>query len=84
MTAPARSEVSTRLAGIDAARALAFGGMLLAHFAASRRPTDPGWLKAVDNAADGRAAPLFCLLLGVGAGLLALAAATSLPSWPAA
>ena len=66
-----RSRVETRLAGIDAARALAFGGMLLAHFAASRRSSDPGWLQAVDTAADGRAAPLFCLLLGVGAGLLA-------------
>jgi uncharacterized protein len=62
----------SRLVGIDAARALAFGGMLLAHFAFSRpRSGDPGWLQAVDNAADGRAAPLFCLLLGVGAGLLA-------------
>lgn len=68
LTAP---RTSTRLAGIDAARALAFGGMLLAHFASSTRPTDPGWLQALDNAADGRAAPLFCLLLGVGAGLLA-------------
>ena len=71
LTAPPRSPVSTRLPGIDAARALAFGGMLLAHFTASRRSSDPGWLQAVDNAADGRAAPLFCLLLGVGAGLLA-------------
>lgn len=67
--APPRT--STRLTGIDAARAIAFAGMLLAHFAASRRSDDPGWLQAVDNAADGRAAPLFCLLLGVGAGLLA-------------
>jgi len=50
--------------------------MLLAHFAASRRSTDPGWLQAVDNAADGRAAPLFCLLLGVGAGLLAVRGAS--------
>ena len=70
-TATSPPRTSTRLAGIDAARALAFGGMLLAHFAASRRPGDQGWLQAVDNAADGRAAPLFCLLLGVGAGLLA-------------
>jgi uncharacterized protein len=68
LTAP---RTSTRLAGIDAARALAFGGMLLAHFASSTRSTDPGWLQALDNATDGRAAPLFCLLLGVGAGLLA-------------
>jgi uncharacterized protein len=66
------TRTSTRLTGIDAARALAFGGMLLAHFAFSRPGSDdPGWLQAVDNAADGRAAPLFCLLLGVGAGLLA-------------
>ena len=68
LTAP---RTSIRLVGIDAARALAFGGMLLAHFASSTRSTDPGWLQALDNAADGRAAPLFCLLLGVGAGLLA-------------
>ena len=69
VTAPRTT--ATRLVGIDAARALAFGGMLLAHFAASTRSTDPGWLQALDNAADGRAAPLFCMLLGVSAGLLA-------------
>ena len=68
LTAP---RTTTRLVGIDAARAVAFGGMLLAHFASSTRSSDPGWLRALDNAADGRAAPLFCLLLGVGAGLLA-------------
>ncbi len=71
LAVPARPRTSTRLVGIDAARALAFGGMLLAHFAASRSSEDPGWLQALDNAADGRAAPLFCVLLGVGAGLLA-------------
>ncbi|MGH9285129.1 MAG: heparan-alpha-glucosaminide N-acetyltransferase domain-containing protein, partial [Acidimicrobiales bacterium] len=60
-----------RLIGIDAARALAFGGMLLAHFATPVRPGEPGWLQVLDNAADGRAAPLFCLLLGLGAGILA-------------
>ena len=58
-----------RLVGVDVARALAFGGMLLAHFAISRGP-DPSWLRALDAVADGRAAPLFCVLLGVGAGLL--------------
>lgn len=78
LTAPARPEVSTRLTGIDAARALALGGMLLAHFAASRRSSDPGWLQAVDNAADGRSAPLFCLLLGVGAGILATRGASDM------
>ena len=71
LSAPARE--GGRLVGLDLARALAFGGMLLAHFAASGpgRAGDPGWLRALDNAADGRAAPLFCALLGVGAGLLA-------------
>lgn len=60
-----------RLEGIDVARALAFAGMLLAHYATSLRSDDPGWLQGVDNAADGRAAPLFATLLGVGAGILA-------------
>jgi uncharacterized membrane protein YeiB len=58
-----------RLEGIDVARALAFGGMLLAHFALSSE-RDPGWLRAIDDVADGRAAPLFCVLLGLGSGLL--------------
>lgn len=59
-----------RLEGIDVARALAFGGMLLAHYAVSFRPDDPGWLQALDNAANGRAAPVFAMLLGVGAAIL--------------
>lgn len=53
------------------ASALAFAGMLLAHFAFAP-PASPGWLRAVDAAADGRAAPLFCVLAGVGAGLLSV------------
>ena len=59
-----------RLLGIDVARALAFAGMVLAHYASSERVDDPGWLQVLDNAADGRAAPLFCMLLGLGAGIL--------------
>ncbi len=62
--------VGARLDGLDAARALAFTGMVLAHFAHAVRVDDPGWLQAIDGAADGRAAPLFCVLLGVGVGLL--------------
>jgi uncharacterized membrane protein YeiB len=58
-----------RLEGVDVARAVAFGGMLLAHFAISS-DADPHWLRAVDDVADGRAAPLFCVLLGLGSGLL--------------
>jgi len=53
------------------ARALALGGMMLAHYAGATRRSDPGWLQALDNAADGRAAPVFATLLGVGAGILA-------------
>jgi len=59
-----------RLLGIDVARAIAFAGMAFAHFAGSSTPGDPGWLQAFDNIADGRAAPLFCMLLGLGAGIL--------------
>lgn len=58
-----------RLGGIDAARGLAFAGMVVAHYLASTHASDPGWLQAVEKVADGRAAPLFCLILGVGAGL---------------
>ena len=59
-----------RLLGLDVARAAAFTGMLFAHFVGARGPGEPGWLLAVDAAAEGRAATLFCVLLGVGAGLL--------------
>jgi uncharacterized membrane protein YeiB len=62
--------IAGRIDGLDLARALAFAGMLLAHYAAPRRIEDAGWLRALDNIADGRAAPLFCVLLGVGAGIL--------------
>ena len=68
--APLSRTIVGRLDGLDLARALAFGGMLLAHFARSSRTGDPGWLQGIDNVADGRAAPLFCVLLGVGAGVL--------------
>ena len=67
VTAPATAQ---RLIGIDAARAIAFIGMALAHFADATSARDPGWLQAIDNSADGRAAPLFCMLLGLGAGIL--------------
>jgi uncharacterized protein len=67
---PAGVPRRTRLVGIDVARALAFVGMLLAHFATATSSEDPTWLVALDGAADGRAAPLFCVLLGLGAGLL--------------
>ena len=65
----ATRESSGRMVGIDVARAVAFGGMLLAHYTFAP-PASPDWLQAVDAAADGRAAPLFCVLAGVGAGLL--------------
>jgi uncharacterized protein len=67
----ARLRARPRLSGVDAARGLALAGMFLAHYVRSRDTGDAGWLQAIDNAADGRAAPLFCVLLGVGAGILA-------------
>jgi len=71
-----RAGAGRRLEGLDLARALAFTGMVFAHYLASSRAEDPGWLQGLDAAADGRAAPLFATLLGVGAGLL-LARGTS-------
>lgn len=56
--------------GVDVARALALAGMFLTHLVRSYRSSDPGWLQVIDNLPDGRAAPLFCILLGVSAGLL--------------
>lgn len=44
--------------------------MLLAHYVSPHVPGEPGWLLALDAGADGRAAPLFCVLLGIGAGIL--------------
>lgn len=69
-TDPLRPRAARRLAGLDVARAVAFAGMLLAHFVGAHRPGEPGWLLAIDAAADGRASAMFCVLLGVGAGLL--------------
>jgi len=63
-------EPTGRLDGVDVARALALAGMFLTHLVRSYRSSDPGWLQVVDNLPDGRAAPLFCVLLGVSAGLL--------------
>ncbi|MPY94336.1 MAG: DUF418 domain-containing protein [Acidimicrobiia bacterium] len=68
---PTRARSHRRLAGIDVARALAFGGMLTAHYAFPRDAAEPGWLRGADAVADGRAAPLFCVVLGIGAGFLA-------------
>jgi uncharacterized membrane protein len=66
-----RSQIGQRLDGIDVARALAFAGMVLAHYVGPLGATDPGWLRGLTRVADGRAAPLFCVLLGVSAGILA-------------
>jgi hypothetical protein len=57
-----------RLVGVDVARASPSrdAARPLRHLPRWR----PGWLEAVDDVADGRAAPLFCVLLGLGAGLL--------------
>jgi uncharacterized membrane protein YeiB len=65
-----RDTALRRLDGIDVSRALAFAGMLLSHYVGRIGEGDPGWLQGLISPADGRAAPLFCVLLGVGAGLL--------------
>ena len=61
-----------RVQGVDLARALAIGGMLVAHFVA--RAEQPSVLDSVRAFVDGRAMPLFVLLSGVSVTLLARSA----------
>jgi uncharacterized membrane protein YeiB len=69
--ATAAPAVRQRIIGVDIARAVAFLGMLMAHYVATVRPGEPSALRTISGLAHGRAAPLFCIVLGVGAGLLA-------------
>lgn len=59
-----------RLEALDAARFLAFCGMVLVNFriAAQVKPTDD-WASALVDALEGRAAALFVILAGIGIGL---------------
>ncbi len=59
-----------RLDALDAARFLAFCGMVLVNFriAAQVEPS-PGWATAFVDALEGRAAALFVILAGIGIGL---------------
>lgn len=69
-----RSPLSTsRLAGIDIARAMAMALMFLAHYGATvdDGPTADGWTSSLVRMTDGRAMPLFVLLSGAGFALLA-------------
>lgn len=61
-------EPRVRLTGLDAARALAMIGMLIAHFVESG--TGEGFASDVRDFMDGRAMPLFMLLGGVGISFL--------------
>ncbi|MGB7981776.1 MAG: heparan-alpha-glucosaminide N-acetyltransferase domain-containing protein [Candidatus Nanopelagicales bacterium] len=60
-----------RITGLDVARAFAVIGMVLVNFKITMgaEQGDPGWLRAVAAAFDGRAAATFVVLAGVGASL---------------
>ena len=62
----------TRLAGVDAARAVAVAGMVIVNFEVVMFAGDrgPGWLRAMVGGLEGRAAAAFVVLAGVGASLM--------------
>ncbi|WP_372808577.1 DUF418 domain-containing protein [Pontiella sp.] len=64
---------STRLHGIDLARAVAIMGMMLIHFneiAGTIPYTGPDWLVWLDGQLEGRAAVAFVILAGIGMSLM--------------
>ncbi len=66
---PPRRAIGGRILGIDAARAVAMLGMVIAHYAWPDESSGP--LNEIATAVSGRAMPLFVLLGGVGASILA-------------
>ena len=69
--ATAPPPVSSRILGLDLARALAIFGMLTVNFRAVLTDTEePEWLLRLAEQVDGRAAALFVFLAGVGVSLL--------------
>lgn len=63
--------MTTRLEGLDLARALALCAMVLVnfHLAMGAPQGQPGWLTALFSALEGRSAATFVMLAGVGLGL---------------
>ncbi|MEX2671076.1 MAG: DUF418 domain-containing protein [Phycisphaeraceae bacterium] len=65
-----RKQPARRMAGLDAARAMAIIGMVMVHFGPSSPPAD-SWLNWAYGLPHGRASLLFVLLAGIGLTLLA-------------
>lgn len=63
---------SSRLIGLDVARALAILGMVVVHFSlvGAEDETTPQWMAAILRALDGRASAVFILLAGIGVTLM--------------
>jgi uncharacterized protein len=81
-SAPAGGEriaAAGRIEGYDLARAMAILGMVVVHFALvmSTDHLERGWLAAVVDFLDGRAAATFVVLAGVGVTLMSRGAAAS-------
>jgi uncharacterized membrane protein YeiB len=67
------ASISTRLHGIDLARAVAIMGMMLIHFneiAGTIPYSGPDWLVWLDSQLEGRAAVAFVILAGIGMSLM--------------
>jgi uncharacterized membrane protein YeiB len=70
-SAPALPPATSRILGLDLARALAIFGMLTVNFRAVLTETqEPEWLLRLAEQVDGRAAALFVFLAGFGVSLL--------------
>ncbi|MCP4137668.1 MAG: DUF1624 domain-containing protein [bacterium] len=63
---------NTRITGFDFARACAIFGMILENFVMSMEAahSGPSWLTSIFNIFEGRSAPLFVVLAGVGISLM--------------
>ncbi len=62
---------TTRIVGLDIARAFAIVGMVIVNYKVTMNASDggPGWLRAMAASLDGRAAATFVILAGIGASL---------------
>lgn len=63
---------SGRIEGYDVARSLAIAGMVIVNFAVvmGAESGDPGWLRGLVGALEGRAAATFVVLAGIGMALM--------------
>ena len=71
--------MAKRIDGLDAARAVALFGMMIENFnvVSALGMTNPQWRNLLMGSLDGRSAPLFVILAGMGLSLMTLKARKS-------